>query len=152
MNLGRQLAAKRGVAVKFSVGDATNFKLESHFDLIMFFYIQLWPKARAKMLEMACEYLAPGGKLVFVNHDKSNPPPNWSGDEYESLTTPDEIVSDLTGIEIEVATVIDHDEASYMAVSDESRAHVWPNDDSHRPGSELGRFSSSSTLVLAVKT
>ena len=151
VNLGRQLAAKRGVAVKFSVGDATNFKPESQFDLIISFYIQLWPEARAMMLKMACEYLAPGGRLLFVSHDKSNPPPSWSKDEFESLTTPDEIVSELTRVEIEVATVIYHDEVSHMAVSDESHAHVWPNETSRRPCSEPGRFNSSSTLVLAVK-
>jgi SAM-dependent methyltransferase len=152
VNLGRRLAAKRGVAVKFSVGDATIFRPENQFDLIISFYIQLWPEGRATMLKMACKYLAPGGKLLFVSHDKSNPPPGWSADEFESLTTPDEIVAELIGVEIEVAKVIAHDEASHMAVSDESHAPIPPNDDSQRPGSEAGRFSSSSTLVLAVKT
>ena len=35
VNVGRQLAAKRGVAVNFSVGDATAFKPENQFDLII---------------------------------------------------------------------------------------------------------------------
>jgi len=39
VNVGRQLAAKRGVAVNFSVGDATAFKPENQFDLIISFYI-----------------------------------------------------------------------------------------------------------------
>jgi SAM-dependent methyltransferase len=109
VDLGRQLAAKRGVAVAFGVGDATNFKTDSQYDLIISFYIHLWPRGRATMLDIVCGFLAPGGKLLFISHDRSNPPPGFSEDEFDSLTTPDEIVLELTGVEIEVATVIDHD-------------------------------------------
>ena len=125
VNVGRQLAAKRGVAVNFSVGDATAFKPENQFDLIISFYIQLGPEGRATMLEMACESLAPGGRLLFVSHDKSNPPPGWSEDEFESISTPDEIA---------IAKVIDHDEAPHIASSDEPHGHIRPNNASHRAG------------------
>lgn len=152
VKLGRRLADMRGLSVSFEVGDATVYRSEEKFDLIISFYIQLWPKDRAKMLTNASQLLTPNGKLLFVSHDKSNPPPQWSEDEFESLTTPDEIIAELAGLNIELATVVNHDAASAMSESCESHNTQSPEGHSQRPGSDGGQVSSSSTVVVAVKT
>ena len=152
VRLSKGLAARRGVAVDFNVGDATAFTPDEQFDLIISFYMHLWPRDRAKMLANACRLLDAGGKLLFVSHDKSNPPPHWTEDEFESLTTPEEVVSELSGLEIEVAEVVVHDEASHMRDANGPHPPHSPEEHSERPGSDCGRVSSSSTVVLAVSS
>ena len=49
----RQLAVEQGVAVEFVVADATSYQPQSQFDLIVCFYIQLFPTQRANMLARA---------------------------------------------------------------------------------------------------
>lgn len=150
VNLGKRLASKRGVAVDFHAGDATTFMPNEPCDLIISFYIHLWPGDRARMFANARRLLAPGGRLLFVSHDKSDPPPNWTSDEFDSLTTPNQVVSELEGLDIKVAEVVRHDEAPHMRRADESHAH-YSQEHSSRPGSDHGHSRSGSTVVLAVK-
>ena len=133
---GMLLAAEEGVNVEFVVADVSMNHPQRHYDLITCFYIQLFPPERANMLAQMAKSLAPGGTLLFVSHDKSGPPPGWSLEDLQSLTTPGEVVAELSGLKIEQALVLSHDvESSHM----------------RQEGTEPELHQSSSTIVRAIR-
>jgi SAM-dependent methyltransferase len=135
---GKRQAAKLGAQAEFVVAEAATFQPEGQYDLIISFYIQLPPDQRAKMLSIAAGALTPGGTLLFVSHDKSSPPSGWTEEDMLSLTTPDEVVSELTGLRIEQAFVAEHE-------GGEHAAHSHDSEDDHEP------YGSGSTVVRAVR-
>ena len=125
----RKLAEERGVNVDFVVADATTFQPAAKYGLIVSFYIQLFPEQRSKMLANAVDALAPGGTLLFVSHDRSGPPPDWEEEFLATLTTPEEIVAELPGLEIIKAIVFDHG-------ADGPHATHFRDTDEHHHGNE----------------
>ena len=103
----RSRSADKRLDVEFVVADVTAYQPEGPYDLITSFYIQLWPEQRAQMLSATAAALAPGGRLLFVSHDRSSPPSGWSTEDLESLTTPDEVAAELPGLRIERADVVE---------------------------------------------
>ena len=106
----RQRASEAAVDVEFIVADAATHQPRVRYDLITSFYIHLPPDNRAAMLSNMRATLKPGGKLLFVSHDRSTPPPGWSNADLETLTSVEEVVSELRGLEIERAEVVEHGE------------------------------------------
>ena len=114
---GRRMAVEQGADIEFVVADASTYIPRGQYDLITSLYIQLFPEQRAAMLSNMSKALAPGGILLFVSHDKSGSPAGWSEEDLLSLTTPEEIVAELSGLQIEMAYVLgggDADRASHM--------------------------------------
>ena len=146
---GNLLATKRGAQVKFVVADATTFRPDGQYDLIISFYIQLPPDQRANMLSIAAGALTPGGTLLFVSHDKSSPPSGWTDDDMLSLTTPDEVASELPGLKIEEAYIMEHEGGEHAAHAHDS----GDDDDTHESFADEGHDSHGfgSTVVRAVR-
>ena len=146
---GKRLATKRGVEVEFIVAEATTFRPDGQYDLITCFYVQLPPGQRAKMLALAAGALTPGGTLLFVSHDKSSPPSGWTDEDMGSLTTPNEIASELPGLKIEQAFVVEHERGEHAAHSHDSE----DDHDTHEHLTAEGRDSlgSGTTVVRAVR-
>ncbi len=146
---GKRLATKRDVQVEFVVAEATTFRPDDQYDLIISFYIQLPPDQRAKMLSLAAGALTPGGTLLFVSHDRSSAPSGWTDEDMVGLTTPDEVASELPGLKIEQAFVVEHQRGEHAARSHDSEddhdTHEHRKDEAHdsRP--------SGSTVVRAVR-
>ena len=146
---GRRLATNRGVQVEFVVTGATTFQPDGHYDLIISFYIQLPPDQRAKMLSVAAGALTPGGHLLFVGHDKSDPPAGWTDEDMLSLTTPEEVASELPGLRIEQASVMEHEGGEHAADADDAA----DNQARHEHFTDEGHIShgTGSTVVRAVR-
>ncbi len=140
---GMRLAAEAGVDIEFIEADASKFQPRGHYDLITCFYIQLFPQQRADMLANMSKALAQGGTLLFVSHDKSKPPPGWSREDMQSLTTPEEIVAELSGLQVEQASVLDHAESCH--------ASSYSDDEKHEPHEHQDSWESSSTIVRATQ-
>lgn len=142
---GKSRAADGRVRVEFVVADVTAYRPNRLYDLIISFYIQLWPEERGRMLSNAVNALAAGGRLLFVSHDISTPPSGWSREDMESLTSPQEVASELTGLRIERAEVVEDAgaHAGNMPVPVESEECDSPEQRSPLHG--------ATTLVLAVK-
>ncbi|MCH7786450.1 MAG: class I SAM-dependent methyltransferase [Chloroflexi bacterium] len=140
----KQLAARRRVQVEFVVADATTFQPDGQYDFISSFYIQLPPDQRAKMLSIAAGALAPGGTLLFVSHDSFSSPSEETDEDTLTLTTPDEVVSELPGLKIEKAFVMEHE-------SGEHTAHAHDSEDGHNTHERLGSHGSGSIVVRAVR-
>ena len=139
---GQQLAMQRGVDVEFVLADASQYQPEGHYDLITSFYIQLFLQQRANMLAKIPRALAPGGTFLFVSHDMSGPPSGWSEEDLLSLTTPEEVVAELAGLQIEQAFVLNHDGEGPHA----SQAHHGGEQEPHEDHDGHG---SSTTIVRA---
>lgn len=69
---GRELAADRGVEVTWVVADATEWRDEAAFDLVVVCYLQLAQEPLAAALDNAAASLAPGGTLLVLAHDADN--------------------------------------------------------------------------------
>ena len=141
----RVRAADKRVEVEFVVSDVTAYRPDGLYDLIISFYIQLWPGQRARMLANAAEALAPGGRILFVSHDKSVAPSGWSRKDLESLTTPEEVAAELPGLRIERAEVVKEigSHAECEPGHEDSKDH-----DDHEPGSHS---HGATTVVIGVK-
>ena len=152
---GKVQAADRQVGVEFVASDVTTYRPNGLYDLIISFYIQLWPEQRAQMLSSAAQALTPGGRLLFVSHDQSSPPSGWSQDDLESLTTPDEVVAELTGLRIERGEVIEEtgSHAEHMPGSVESKecGNSERRRHSREEHEDLSHFHGATTLVVGLK-
>lgn len=94
---GERLAADSGVAVDWVVADVTTVELPpTGFDLVIVFYVQIPPPARAAMLQRAARALAPGGRFVMVAHDLTNITEGVGGPQDPAvMPTPELITADL---------------------------------------------------------
>ena len=148
-------AADKRVEVEFIVSDVTAYQPNGLYDLITSFYIQLWPEQRARMLSGAVEALAPGGRLLFVSHDKSSPPAGWSREDLESLTTPDEVAAELHGLRIEQAEVVEeisaHEENMPRSETLEEHGSHGGEHHSHEGTEGDSRSHGAATVVVGVK-
>ncbi len=136
---GRELAAERGVEVEFAVADAASFEFDGPFDLITLFYIQLPAETRKDVLANAARVLAPGGLLLFASHDRSEPPNEWTDEDLSTLTTPEQVASELPGLVVQRAAVVYHEPGAHAG----SGQHE--SEDAHGP-------HGATTLVLAIHT
>lgn len=102
---GIERAARAGVAVDFQVGDLLDYVPEARsFDLVVILYLHISSDGLRLVLERAAEALAPGGTLVLVGHDLLNLTDGVGGpSDRDLLFTPDEVVAELSGLEIEKA-------------------------------------------------
>ena len=98
----RALAKARGCSVTWIVDDLLTFRPAPHsFDLVALVYIHLPALQRRRVLTTAVSALAPAGRLVVVGHDRSNLTAGVGGPQDPAiLFTPEEIVSDLHGLNI----------------------------------------------------
>lgn len=111
---GAQIAAKRGVAVNWMVGDIMEVALPGGFDLVDVLYLHTDPESRNIWLPKVIAAVAPGGTFLYIGHDPANIDEGVGGPQNPALL-PDsaQICTLLGGFEIEFADVtqrpVDHD-------------------------------------------
>src|SRR5262249_22102263 len=107
---GRQLAAARGVAVDWVVGDLNEWHAASSaWDLVLVFYLQLEPDERRSILVQAARAVAPGGTFLLVAHDTRNLADGYGGPKTDRvLYRSEDVIADLdgSGLEIERAEAV----------------------------------------------
>ncbi len=142
---GKRLAAEQGVNVEFVMAEASTYQPQRHYDLITCFYIQMFPPQRANMLANLSKILVPGGTFLFVSHDKSGPPSGWSEEDLPSLTTPEEIVAELSELQIEQAFVLNSDAQGSHAF------HMHKDGGEHESHEAHDSHGSNSTILRAIR-
>ena len=102
---GRERAARLGLDVDFVCADLLDFEPEpAAFDLVLVLYLQIPAEERRLVLARAADALAPGATFLLVGHDSTNLTDGVGGPREPSvLYTPDDIVAELGGLEIEKA-------------------------------------------------
>lgn len=101
----RNRAAEHGVGLDFVCADLLDYEPElSAYDLVAVFFLQLPADERELVLSRAVAALAPGGTFLLVGHDLANLEHGVGGpSEPAVLYTPDDIVAELPGLELEKA-------------------------------------------------
>jgi SAM-dependent methyltransferase len=101
----RGRAERDGVGVELLCEDLVTYEPEpGAFDLVLLLYLHVPAEERRIVLERAASALAPGGTLVLLGHDLRNITDGVGGPSDPSiLYTPDDIVAELPGLEIEKA-------------------------------------------------
>jgi SAM-dependent methyltransferase len=101
----RELAAARGVSIEWIEADVLEWSPPARrYDLVTMLYLQLPSSERRAALRRAAEAVRPGGTLLVVGHDSLNLTEGWAGPwQPDVLFTPDDIVADLAGFDVERA-------------------------------------------------
>jgi len=101
----QRLAASRGVEVDWIVADVLeHVPARRAFDLVAVLYLQLPRGELAEALRAAAGALAPGGTLLALGHDTTNLTEGHGGPRDAAvLFTPEDVVAELGGLEIERA-------------------------------------------------
>lgn len=67
-----RLAEDRGVTVRNVQADVTTWEPDERYDLVLMAYVQLPEPHRSDLLARAARWVAPGGRLVVIAHDRAN--------------------------------------------------------------------------------
>ena len=98
----RSRAEREGIRVEFECADLRSYEPDPGvFDLVVVLYLHIPADERRPVLARAAGALASGGIFVFVGHDLTNLTDGVGGPSDPSLLcTPDDIASELPGLEI----------------------------------------------------
>jgi len=109
----RARAAREQLDVELVCADLLEYEPEhAAFDLVLVFYLQVPAIERRRVLDRAVSAVAPGGTFLLVGHDLSNIADGVGGpSDPDLLYTPDDIVAELPGLEIERAARVLRDVA-----------------------------------------
>jgi SAM-dependent methyltransferase len=100
---GAGRAADLGLDVRWVKGDATTWVSPDLVDLVLVSYLQLPAGDLSRAIGVAAGYLAPGGTLALVGHDRENLTRGVGGPrDPEVLHTVEELVAAASGAGVEV--------------------------------------------------
>ena len=105
----RRLAGARKVEVEWLVADLLQYvPSPGAFELVILFYLQVPVGERRQIVAAAAKAVAAGGTLLLVAHDSRNLECGYGGPKEPAvLYTPEDIVADLAGLEIERAELVE---------------------------------------------
>lgn len=110
---GRQRAALAGLEIDWLVHDVATWRPpEAAFDLVLVAYLHLPADTLRASHRAAASAVAPGGRLLVVDHDLTNLTDGVGGPpDPDRLVTPDSVVADLdgTGLVVERAERVHRD-------------------------------------------
>lgn len=101
----RRRAEHEGVSLELVCADLLEYEPErATYDLVLVLYLQIPAAERRIVLQRAADAVAPGGTFLLVGHDSTNLTDGTGGPRDAAvLYTPDQIASELPGLEIEKA-------------------------------------------------
>jgi 2-polyprenyl-3-methyl-5-hydroxy-6-metoxy-1,4-benzoquinol methylase len=104
----RARAEGDGVHVDFVCDDLVSYEPEpAAYDLVLLLYFHIPADERRHVLAKAARALVPGGTAIVIGHDLTNLTHGVGGpSDPDLLSTPDELASELPGLDIEKATTV----------------------------------------------
>ena len=99
------LAARHDVSVEWVRADVTSYQAPPRtFDLVVILYLHVPRTEWSAVLTHAADALAPGGTLLVVGHDSTNPKEGYGGpQDPDVLYGPEDVVAALSGLVIDKA-------------------------------------------------
>lgn len=114
---GQEIAGHNGVSLDWVVADVTSYSPRGTFDFIVVFYVHLPSEAFSRMMEIARNALAPGGKIFGVGHALRNLTEGVGGPQHPLILWDSDLVAPaLVGLEDVVIEEIDRDTANGVAI------------------------------------
>ena len=106
LDKAQQLASEHGVGIVTVQADATTWLPDAPVDLVVLSYLQLPADQQRTVLEHAATWLAPGGTLFVIAHDRSNVDHGHGGPpSAEVCYSVDDTVAALDGLDVTIAEV-----------------------------------------------
>jgi SAM-dependent methyltransferase len=101
-------AERESATVQLVCADLVEYEPEaSSFDLVLVLYLHVPTSERRRILAKASGALTAGGTFVLVGHDLTNATDGVGGpSDVDLLYTPDQIASELPGLELDKATTV----------------------------------------------
>jgi 2-polyprenyl-3-methyl-5-hydroxy-6-metoxy-1,4-benzoquinol methylase len=100
------LAAQHGVTITVERADATTWNPDGPVDLVVLSYLQLPEAQQRTVVEHAASWLAPGGTIFVIAHDRSNVTDGYGGPPSADVCyTVDGTVDALGGLDVVTAEV-----------------------------------------------
>jgi SAM-dependent methyltransferase len=111
LSMARELARARAVTVDWIEADVVAWTPAARaWDLVCVLYLQLPATERRAALRHAVDAVGPGGTLLVIGHDLLNLTEGWGGPtQADVLFTPDDIVAEIAGLEVEKAERVRRD-------------------------------------------
>ncbi len=121
LDKAQQLASEHGVDIVTVQADATTWQPDGPVDLVVLSYLQLPADQQRSVLEHAATWLAPGGTLFVIAHDRSNVEHGHGGPpSAEVCYGVDDTVAALDGLDVTIAEVaerhVDTDDGTKVAL------------------------------------
>lgn len=112
MTKARAMARDADVELATVVEDVEAFEPTVPVDLVLLCYLQIPDDEQRRLLRRVARWLAPGGAVFVVAHDKSNIEAGHGGPQDPDVCySVEQTVAALAGLEIEFAEVLDRDGA-----------------------------------------
>ena len=106
LDKAQQLASEHGADIVTVQADATTWQPGGPVDLVVLSYLQLPADQQRTVLEHAATWLAPGGTLFVIAHDRSNVDQGHGGPPSADVCySVDETVAALEGLDVTTAEV-----------------------------------------------
>ena len=108
LDKAQRLAEDHGVTIATACADATTWQPDGSVDLVVLSYLQLPSAQQRVVMEHAATWLAPGGTLFVIAHDRSNVEQGHGGPPSPDVCyTVEESVAALDTLDITTAEVIE---------------------------------------------
>ncbi len=108
LDKARNLASRKKVSVDFVEADALTYQPTALVDLVLISYLQVDQSDQRTVLEHARSWLASGGTLFVIAHDRSNVMHGYGGPSSPDVCyTPETTSRALGGLEIDTAEVVE---------------------------------------------
>ena len=108
LDKAQRLANDHGVTIATACADATTWQPDSPVDLVVLSYLQLPAEQQRVVMEHASTWLAPGGTLFVIAHDRSNVEHGHGGPPSPDVCyTVEESVAALATLDIATAAVVE---------------------------------------------
>lgn len=103
LDIGRQRAMEEGLSINWQLGDVTEWAPEQQFDLITVTYLHLSEAANTAVIRGVSQWVAPGGTLLVIGHDKDNLVRGTGGPQDEAILYTPELLRAATPLHVVTA-------------------------------------------------
>ena len=109
LDIARQRAAAENVSVDWKLADVTQWSPEQLFDLVTITYLHLADDMNATVIQRASQWVAPGGTLLVIGHDKDNIAHGTGGPQDPAVLYSPEMLRAATSLHIVAAQQVTRD-------------------------------------------
>lgn len=112
LDIGRQRAMEEGLSINWQLGDVTEWAPDQQFDLITVTYLHLSEAANTAVIRGVSKWVAPGGTLLVIGHDKDNLVRGTGGPQDEAILYSPELLRTATSLHVVTAEQLIRDTAT----------------------------------------